>query len=50
MQNFRYIAVGDEFSDPVGGERWVKVSEDEAQMVSDPSVVEQFDPLDLTEN
>ena len=49
MQNFRYVAIGDEFLDPVGGERWVKISDEEAQMVSDPSVVESFDPLDLTD-
>lgn len=50
MQNFQYVRIGEEFSDPVGGERWVKISKDEAQLVSDPDVVETFDRLDLTDD
>ena len=50
MQNFQFVSIGEEFLDPVGGERWVKISRDEAQLVSDPDVVETFDRLDLTED
>ena len=49
MQNFRFVQIGEEFRDPVGGERWIKISEDEAQLVSDPSVIEVFDRYDLTD-
>lgn len=49
MQNFQFVMIGEEFRDPVAGERWVKISEDEAQLVSDPSIIEEFDRRDLTE-
>ncbi len=50
MQNFQYVRIGEEFRDPVTGEWWVKISKDEAQLLSNPSVVEVFDRLDLTES
>jgi hypothetical protein len=49
MQNFQYVPIGDEFRDPIGGESWIKISHDEAQLVSDPSVIETFNRQDLTE-
>lgn len=49
MQNFQYVRIGEEFSDPIGGERWIKISNDEAQLVSDPDVIETFERQDLTE-
>lgn len=48
MQNFQFVMIGEEFGDPVGGQRWVKISETEACLVSDESVVEEFDRRDLT--
>jgi hypothetical protein len=33
----------------IGGERWVKISSDEAQLVSNPDVIETFDRQDLTD-
>jgi hypothetical protein len=50
MQNFQFVMIGEEFSDPIGGERWVKISSDEAQLVSNPDVIENFDRHDLTES
>lgn len=50
MQNFQFVSIGEEFLDPIGGERWVKISSDEAQLVSDPSVVETFERYDLTDD
>jgi len=49
MQNFQFVMIGEEFRDPIGGERWVKISSDEAQLVSNPDVVESFDRQDLTD-
>ncbi len=49
MQNFQFVSIGEEFGDPIGGERWIKISSDEAQLVSDPDVIETFDRQDLTE-
>lgn len=49
MQNFQYVRIGEEFGDPITGERWVKISKDEARSVSDPDVVETFERQDLTE-
>jgi len=49
MQNFQFVMIGEEFRDPIGGERWVKISSDEAQLASNPDVVESFDRQDLTE-
>ena len=50
MQNFQFVMIGEEFRDPISGERWVKISSDEAQLVSDPDIVETFDRRDLTES
>ncbi|MDL2283985.1 hypothetical protein LJC19_02425 [Oxalobacter sp. OttesenSCG-928-P03] len=50
QQNFQYVAIGEEFRDPIGGEWWVKISEDEAQLISDPGVIETFNRQDLTES
>lgn len=49
QQNFQYVAIGQEFRDPIGGEWWIKISEDEAQLLSDPGVIETFNRQDLTE-
>jgi hypothetical protein len=49
MQNFQFVMIGEEFRDPIGGERWVKISSDEAQLVSNPDVIETFDRQDLTD-
>ena len=49
MQNFQFVMIGEEFRDPIGGERWIKISSDEAQLVSNPDVVESFDRQDLTD-
>lgn len=50
MQNFQYVRIGEEFRDPITGEWWVKISRDEAQLLSDPDVIETFDRQDLTES
>jgi hypothetical protein len=50
MQNFQYVRIGEEFRDPITGEWWVKISNDEAQLVSNPDVVETFDRRDLTDS
>ncbi len=49
MQNFQFVSIGEEFRDPIGGQDWVKISSNEAQLVSDPDVIETFDRHDLTE-
>ena len=50
MQNFQFVMIGEEFRDPVGGEWWVKISDTQAQLLSNASVVEEFDRHDLTES
>ncbi len=49
MQNFQFVMIGEEFRDPIGGDRWIKISSDEAQLVSNPDVIEVFDRQDLTD-
>lgn len=50
MQNFQFVRIGEEFLDPIGGERWVKISSEEAQLVSNPDVIESFERYDITED